>query len=131
KKSLYQRRYGRPGAAEGWHCLVGDKDSITQLTNEVGFRYAYDPQIRQFAHPSGLIVLTPEGRISRYIFGVSFELGAILRALAAAREGSSGSVVSQFFLLCYHYNPITGKYGALILSILRAGSLGFVVLIGW
>ncbi len=131
KKALYLRRYGRGGAAEGWHCLVGDKNSIAQLANEVGFRYAYDPQIQQFAHPSGLIVLAPGGKISRYIFGVTFEPKAILDAIAAARRGDSGSILSQLVLLCYHYNPITGKYGGLILSILRIGSVGFVVLIGW
>jgi protein SCO1/2 len=123
KKALYVRRYGRSGAAEGWHCLVGDEKSIRQLTDEVGYRYAYDPQIKQYAHPSAVIVLTPGGKISRYVFGVNFNSTELRDALAAAKEGKSGSVLSQLFLLCYHYNPITGKYGGLILSILRVASV--------
>lgn len=130
RKALYVRRYGRAGAAAGWHCLVGDAKAITQITDEVGYRYAYDPEIKQYAHPSGVIVLTPHGKISRYVFGVTFNSTELRDALAAAKEGKSGSVLSQIFLLCYHYNPITGKYGALILSILRIVSIGFVGLVG-
>jgi len=126
KKALYLRRYGRPGAAAGWHCLVGDAKEITLLTDEVGFRSAYDRDIKQYAHPSGVIVLTPEGKISRYMFGVAFNSTELRDALAAAKQGKSGSVLSQIFLLCYHYNPITGKYGALILSVLQIASVGFV-----
>jgi protein SCO1 len=128
RKALYVHRYGRSGAAAGWHCLVGDAKAITQLTDEVGYRYAYDLETKQYAHPSGVIVLTPSGKISRYVFGVTFNSTEFRDALAAAREGKSGSVLSQIFLLCYHYNPITGKYGALILSILSIASVGFVVL---
>ena len=72
KKKEYLTRYGRAGAARGWHFLTGDQQSITQLANDAGFRYKYDPELRQFAHPSGFIVLTPDGRISRYFFGVNF-----------------------------------------------------------
>jgi protein SCO1 len=131
KKKIYLRRYGRPGAANGWHCLVGDQTSIAQIADEVGFRYAYDPQTRQYAHPSGVIVLTPGGKISRYVFGISFNATELRDAIVAAKEGKSGSVLSQIFLLCYHYNPITGKYGTLILSILRVVGAGFVGLLGW
>jgi protein SCO1/2 len=132
KKALYLRRYGRAGAAEGWHFLVGDERSIRQIANEVGFRYVYDPQIQQYAHPSGVIVLTPDGKISRYIFGVTFEPKELLDALEAARAGKSESVFSRLFLLCYHYNPITGKYGGLILSILRVSSVAVLLaLIGF
>lgn len=128
RKALYVRRYGRPGGAGGWHCLVGDASAINQLTDEAGYRYEYDPEIKQYAHPSGVIVLTPTGKISRYVFGVTFNATELRDALAAAREGKSGSVLSQIFLLCYHYNPITGKYGAVILSVLRVASVGFVAL---
>jgi protein SCO1/2 len=131
KKALYLRRYGRSGAAEGWHCLVGDERSIAQVANEVGFRYQYDPETHEYAHPSGAVVLTPDGKISRYVFGVNFSAKELNDAVVAAKKGESGSVISQLFLLCYHYNPITGRYGALILSILRAASLGFVALIAW
>jgi protein SCO1/2 len=131
KKALYVRRYGRSGAAAGWHCLVGDEKAIAQLADEVGYRYAYDPQINQYAHPSGVVILTSDGKISRYVFGVTFNSTQLRDALAAAKEGKSGSVLSQLFLLCYHYNPVTGKYGGLILSILRVASVGSVALIAW
>lgn len=131
KKSGYLRQYGRLGGADGWHFLVGDQPSIAQLADQVGFRYAYDPQIRQYAHPSGIVVLTSEGKISRYVFGVRFDAKELRGALVAAKDGKSSSIVSQVFLLCYHYNPITGKYGDLILSILRVASLGFLAAIAW
>ncbi|MGH8101428.1 MAG: SCO family protein [Chthoniobacterales bacterium] len=131
KKALYLRRYGRSGAAAGWHCLVGDEKSITQLTDQLGYRYVYDPETKQYAHPSGVIVLTPDGKISRYVFGVTFNSTELRDAIAAAKQGKSGSVLSQLFLLCYHYNPITGKYGGLILSILRGASvLTLIAMIG-
>jgi protein SCO1/2 len=132
RKALYVRRYGRSDAATGWHCLVGDAKAITQLADEVGYRYAYDLEIKQYAHPSGVIVLTPAGKISRYVFGATFNSTELRDALAAAKEGKSGSVLSQIFLLCYHYNPITGKYAALILSVLRIASIATVfVIIGF
>ena len=130
QKSEYVRRYGRHGAAAGWHCLVGDQHSIAQLADEIGFRYAYDSETKQYAHPSGVVVLTPEGRISRYIFGASFDARELRDAIAAAREGKSTSTFSKLFLLCYHYNPITGKYGAVILSILRVAGIATVLAIG-
>jgi protein SCO1/2 len=116
KKAVYLKRYGRPGARTGWHFLTGSKESIAQLANEVGFRFKYDPETQEYAHPSGLLVLTPEGRISRYFFGVNFEPAALRSAM---------------ILLCSHYNPITGKYGALVLTVLRIGSLATVLLLGW
>jgi protein SCO1/2 len=135
KKSEYIRRYGRHGAAAGWHFLVGDKRSIAQLADEVGYHFAYDPETKQYAHPSGIIVLTPEAKISSYIFGATFDARELRDALVAARQGESRSTLSKLFLLCYHYNPITGKYGALIMSIVRVAGIvtllaviGFVVL---
>jgi protein SCO1 len=131
KKLEYLRQYGRPEAAGGWHCLVGEQHSIAQLADQVGYRYVYDSETRQYAHPSGLVVLTPEGKISRYIFGVNFDAKELGPALVAAEKRQSSSAVSQFLLLCYHYNPITGKYGRLILWILRIGSVGFLAAIAW
>ena len=131
KKSEYVRRYGWTGAADGWHCVVGDQRAIAQLTDEIGFRYAYDSETKQYAHPSGVIVLTPEGKISRYIFGATFDARELRDALLAAREGESTSTLSKLFLLCYHYNPITGKYGALIMSIVRAAGIATVLGIGF
>lgn len=131
KQKIYVRRYGRAGAAAGWHCLVGDEKSIAQLAEEIGYQYAYDPALKQYAHPSGIVILTPDGKVSRYIYGVTFNSTELRDALATAKAGKSSSVVSQIFLLCYHYNPITGKYGHLILSILRVVSIGFVALTAW
>jgi protein SCO1 len=131
KRSEYLRQYARAGAADGWHFLVGDDRSIAQLANQAGFRYAYDSQTRQYAHPSGVIILTPKGKISRYVFGVRLDARELRDALAAAKEEKSSSIISQVFLLCYHYNPITGRYGGLILALLRVASLGFVAAIAW
>ena len=123
KKSEYVRRYGRHDAATGWHFLVGDERSIAQLADELGYRYAYDPETKQYAHPSGIVVLTPEGKISRYIFGARFDARELRDALVAAKKGESTSTFSKLFLLCFHYNPITGKYGALIMSIVRVAGI--------
>ncbi|PYK13612.1 MAG: SCO family protein [Verrucomicrobia bacterium] len=131
KKSEYVREYGRPGAANNWHFLMGDERSIAQLANQAGFRYVHDSQTHEYAHPSGVMVLTPRGKISRYVFGVRLDARELRDALTAAKEEKSSSIISQVFLLCYHYNPITGRYGALILAILRVSSLGFVAAIAW
>ena len=131
KKSEYVRRYGRPDAPEGWRCVVGDQRSISRLADELGFRYAYDAETKQYAHPSGVIVLTPEAKISRYIFGATFDARELRDALVAARSGESTSTLSKLFLLCYHYNPITGKYGGLIMSITRIAGIATVLAIGF
>ncbi len=132
KKREYLKRYGRPGAAAGWHFLTGDKATIAQLANEAGFRFAYDPASHEYAHPSGFLVLTPEGRVSRYFFGVNYDPKTLRSALMTAAENKSGSVITQLILLCYHYNPITGKYGALVLNVLRVLSVATVLLLaGW
>ena len=127
KKKEYLKRYGRPGADGGWHFLTGSQAAIAQLTNEAGFRYAYDSATHEYAHPSGFLVLTPEGTISRYFFGVNYDPKELRSALIAASQGQKGSVIKQLILLCFHYNPITGKYGALVLTVLRILSLGTVV----
>ena len=131
KKQDYLRRYGRPGAAKGWHCLVGDDHSISQVADALGYHYAYDPQSHEYAHPSGIVIVTPEGKISHYLFGVNFNPRELLDSLVAAKQEQSSSVISQVLLLCYHYNPIKGKYGGLVLSMVRVGSIGFLGAIAW
>lgn len=131
KKVEYLKRYGRPGAAVGWHFLTGREETIAQLANEAGFRFQYDPVRREYAHPSGFIVLTPTGKISRYFFGVNFDANELRSAIITASNGQSGSVIHELILLCSHYNPITGKYGALILNVLRGASLATVLLLAW
>ncbi|PWU17562.1 MAG: SCO family protein [Verrucomicrobia bacterium] len=119
KKRTYVRTYGRPGAANGWHALTGDDTAIRELAEQVGFRYAYDPASKQFAHPSGLIILTPEGKISHYLFGINFSSQELSDSLRQASANHVGSPIKQLFLLCFHYNPLTGKYSPAILFMLR------------
>ncbi len=119
RKAEYLKQYGRAGASDGWHFLVGDKPAVDEVANECGFRYAYDAESGEYAHPSGLIILTPEGTISRYLLGVNFDSTELLAALNGARRGERGSITHELALLCFHYNPITGKYSLAILKILR------------
>jgi protein SCO1/2 len=132
KKRQYLKRYGRDGTAGGWRFLTGSEESISQLANEAGFRFKLDPVSNEYAHPSGFIVLTPDGRISRYFFGVNFNPKELRSAIIAASKGERGSVIKQLILLCCQYNPITGKYGALVLTVLRVLGIGTVILLaGW
>lgn len=119
KKREYLRSYGRPGAESGWHFLTGDEPAIRQLSDSVGFRSAYDPAMKQYAHPSGFIVLTPQGKVSRYFFGVNFRAQELNDALRDASASRIGSQIRQLFLLCFHYSPVTGKYSALIIDSVR------------
>ncbi len=129
KKKNYLRSYGR-GKPDGWHFLTGDKNSIQQLAAEVGFHFAYDPRIKEFAHPSGLVILTPAGKISRYIFGVTYSPTELNSALHEAGAKKIGSPVGQFVLLCFHYAPITGKYGNLIMIAVRVGGIAMMIALG-
>jgi len=130
KKAEYNKLYGRRDAENGWHFLTGDEGTITEITREAGFHFAYDPRSNEYAHPSGVIALTPQGKISRYFLGVNFDAREIAQAITAARNEENGSIVQRLALICYHYNPITGKYGALIMSILRLGGIATVLAIG-
>jgi protein SCO1/2 len=130
KKKEYLKRYGRHGAARGWHFLTGDPGAIAQLANEAGFRFAYDPASNEFAHPSGFVVLTPDGKISRYFFGVNFEPHEVRAAILAAAREQEGSVIKELILVCFHYNPITGKYGALIMNVVRGAAVATVLGLG-
>jgi protein SCO1 len=126
-KESYIRRYKREGAAEGWHFLTGDQTSIDRLTKAVGFRYRYDAQKNQYAHAGGIMVLTPEGRLSRYFYGIEFAPKDLRLGLVEASQNRIGSVVDQVLLFCYHYDPITGKYGLVILTTMRIIGVVFVL----
>lgn len=130
KRDLYTGIYGRPGAAEGWHFLTGEESEIRQLANAVGFRYAYDADSKQFAHASAVMVLTPGGKISRYFYGITYAARDMRLGLVEASEGKIGSPVDQVLLFCYHYDPVTGKYGLLISRVIKAGALLTVLAIG-
>jgi protein SCO1 len=130
KKKDYLARYGRPGAASGWHFLTGPPESINALTKAVGFQYQYDPKINQYAHATAIMVLTPQGRISRYFYGVEFPPKDLRMGLVEASQGKIGNPVDQILLYCYHYDPATGKYGAVINNILRLGAGLTIVILG-
>jgi protein SCO1/2 len=127
KKQTYLKRYGRANTANGWHFLTGDATNIKALTDAVGFHYKYDPATGQFAHASGIMILTPEGRLSRYFYGVEYSPRDVRLGLVEASQNKIGSPVDQILLFCYHYDPATGKYGALVMNMVRIAGAGFVV----
>lgn len=128
KHAMYTGMYGRPGSAQGWHFLVGRESEIKQLADAVGFHYAYDPDSKQFAHAAGIMVLTPQGRLSNYFYGVQYGERDLTLALDQASQGKIGSPVDHVLLYCYHYDPHTGKYGLVINQVLKiAGGLTVVI----
>jgi len=129
-KKRYLQRYRRAGAAEGWHFLTGKKDQIDALAQAVGFRYAWDPEIQQYAHASGIMLLTPAGRVAQYYYGIEYAPRDIQLGLIEASKGKIGSVVDQVLLYCYHYDPRQGKYGAAVFNILRLSALATVLALG-
>ena len=130
KKKEFVRRYGRAGAESGWHFLTGSPDSINALTKAVGFQYQYDPRNNQYAHATAIMVLTPEGRISRYFYGVDFPPKDLRMGLVEASSGKIGNPVDQVLLYCYHYDPATGKYGAVVSNILKIGGALTILILG-
>jgi len=130
KKLAYMDEYRRPGAADGWHFLTGDEASIARLTDAVGFRYKYDPESQQWAHASAIMVLTPEGRLSRYFYGLEYSARDLRLSLVEAAANRIGSPADRVLLYCYHYDPTTGKYGIVIMNILRLAGLGTVLALG-
>lgn len=130
KQALYTGIYGRPGAAAGWHFLTGNEPQIRQLADALGFRYAYDPDSKQFAHASAITLLTPEGKISRYFYGIQYASRDLRLGLVEASKGKIGTPVDQVLLFCYHYDPVTGKYGLLISRVIQAAGALTVLAIG-
>ena len=129
KKSLLMR-YHRPGAEQGWHFLTGDQKNIEALTKSVGFDYQYDANSGQWAHAAAIILLTPKGKISKYFYGVEFAPKDLRFGLIEASENKIGTIVDQMLLYCYHYNPATGKYGAVIMNVLRLAGVATVLILG-
>jgi protein SCO1/2 len=130
KKIEYMQRFARPAAEGGWHFLTGEQPEITRLTKAAGFRYVWDEQTQQFAHPTGIIVVTPDGRPARYLFGVEYGPRDVRLAIVEASEGRVGSAVDNLLLFCYHYDPMTGRYGFVIMRVLRIAGVATVLLIG-
>jgi protein SCO1/2 len=130
KKTDYVKRYGRPNAAAGWHFLTGSPESINALTKTVGFQYQYDEKSQQYAHATAIMVLTPQGRISRYFYGVDFPPKDLRMGLVEASQGKIGNAVDAILLYCYHYDPETGKYGAMVANILRLSAAVTIFFLG-
>jgi len=130
KKSVYIERYKHDGAAQSWHFLSGDQPSIERLTKAAGFRYVWDAATKQFAHPSGIIVLTPDGRLARYLFGIEYGPRDLRYAIVEASEGRVGNVADALLLYCYHYDPMTGRYGLVIMRALRLAAVATVLALG-
>ena len=134
KKKSYVDRYNRANAAHGFHFLTGSEASITALTAAAGFKYAWDEQTQQFAHASGFVVATPEGRLSRYFFGIEYAPRDVKFALIESSAGRVGSLVDQVLLYCYHYDPKTGSYSFVAMKAVQLGGaftllamVGFVI----
>jgi protein SCO1/2 len=130
KKATYVGRLGRPGAEDGWHFLTGDGTAVDRLAGAVGFRYGYDAANDRFAHPSGLVLLTPQGRIARYFFGVEYSPRDVRLGLVEASQNTIGTAVDQVMLFCYGYDPKTGRYTAAVMNLVRAGGVATLVGIG-
>jgi protein SCO1/2 len=126
-KRVYMEEYRRPGAEQGWHFLTGDEASIARLTEAVGFRYKYDPESGQFAHASGIMVLTPKGRIAQYFYGLEYSARDLRLSLVESAENKIGSPVDQVLLYCFRYDPAKGKYGLVIMKALRVAGVGTVL----
>ena len=130
KKQEYLKRYGRANAGNGWHFLTGPADSINALTKAVGFQYQYDASRNQYAHATAIMVLTPQGRISRYFYGVDFPPKDLRMGLVEASQGKIGNAVDQVLLYCYHYDPAAGKYGAVVSNMLKIGAAITILVLG-
>jgi len=127
KKRQMVADYGREGADAGWHFLVGDEEAVRRLTDAVGFRYTYDAEHDQFAHAAALTVLTPQGKISRYLYGIDYAPRDVRLALVEASQEKIGTLTDQILLFCYHYDPATGKYGMAAMTSLRVAGLITVI----
>ncbi len=119
KKAEYLNRYKRPGAESGWHFLTGDEASIQALTKAVGFRYVWDPVTKQYAHASGIMVLTPQGKLSRYFYGIEYAPRDLRFGVMDASAGKVGSLADQLILYCYMYDPERGTYSLVMMRVLR------------
>jgi protein SCO1/2 len=130
KKATYVAEYGRAATAAGWHFLTGDEAAIARVATAVGFRYKWVPEEKQFAHAAAIMVTTPEGRLARYFYGVDYAGRDLRLGLVEAADHKIGSAVDALLLFCYRYDPITGKYGAIALNLVRIGGVTTVLLIG-
>lgn len=130
RKNVYLNRYRRPSAAGAWHFLTGEGAEIERLTRAVGFRYVWDEETKQFAHAAGVVVVTPQGVLSRYLYGIEYAPKDLRFALIESAARRIGTPVDAFLLSCYRYDPVHGRYGAYVMGILRAAALATVGILG-
>ncbi len=130
KMQNYLRRYGRADTANGWHFLTGDAPNIKALMDAIGFHYKYDPATDQYAHASAIMVITPEGKLSKYFYGVEYAPRDLRLGLVEASAGKIGTPVDEALLFCYHYDPTTGKYGAVAMNMIRFAGAIFTLIGG-
>jgi protein SCO1/2 len=130
KKQHYIRDYGKPQAAAGWHFLTGSPESVHKLADEIGFWYTYDSYTKQWAHTSGIVLLTPSGAVSQYFYGIEFDPTDLKLSLIQASNGKLGSLTDHVLLYCFQYNPTTGKYSIAIMRVLRLLGVATILLIG-
>lgn len=130
KKAEYLRRYNRPGAENGWHFLTGPQESIDALTKAAGFLYEYDPKSDQFAHATAILALTPQGKISKYFYGVEYAPKDLRFGLIQASDNQIGTPIDNVLLYCYHYDPASGRYGTIVMRVVRLAGLATMLALG-
>lgn len=130
KKENYLKRYQRPAAARGWHFLTGRQDNIERLAETVGFGYTYDVASGQYAHAAAIFVITPDGRIARYLYGIEYPPKSLKLALMEASEGKIGSAFDQLIMYCFHYDPASRRYAPVAMNIMRVGGGATALLLG-
>ncbi len=130
KKATYLKDYDRPGAAEGWHFLTGNAVAVRKVAEAVGFHYAWDSMTNQFVHAAGIMVLSPQGKVSKYFYGIKFNPRDLRLGLVDASNEQIGTPVDKILLYCYHYDPATGKYGPVVMNVTRVAAGATVLTLG-
>jgi protein SCO1 len=130
KKASYMERYGRAGTSGGWHFLTGTQASIDAVTSAAGFSYKWDEASNQFAHAAAVMIATPEGKLSRYFYGIDYSPKDIKFGVMESAENKVGNPAEKLLLYCYHYDPATGKYGLAILNVIRLGGIATLISLG-
>lgn len=130
KKQNYMKRYERPAAAKGWHFLTGQEPAIRRLASTLGFGYTYDRSTGEYAHAAALFVITPDGRVARYLYGIEYPKRRLRLALLEASEGKIGSTIDQIILYCFHYDPDSRRYSPVAMNIMRLGGSATALILG-
>ncbi len=129
-KKSFVKRYARPGVDQAWHFMTADEAAIQTLTETVGFRYAYNADLDEYAHPAAIMVLTPEGKVAQYLYSPVYSATDLRLALVESSQNKIGTVVDKVLLYCYRYDPTAGKYSAAILNIIRLGGVVTMLALG-